>query len=70
MTPGFPAGETERMVALLTEWVKYRGRRKGAGLREIKSAFGICRVLKGHLCFIHFMYPQHRALCQAHSRCS
>ena len=42
MTPGFPAGEIERMVALFTEWEKCRGRRKGTGLRGVKSAFRIC----------------------------
>lgn len=63
MTPGFPAGEIERMVALFTEWEKCRGRRKGAGLREVKSAFRIRGVLKGRLRLIHCMYPQHIALC-------
>lgn len=42
MTPGFPAGEIERMVTLFTEWEKCRGRRKGIGLRGVKSAFRIC----------------------------
>ena len=71
MTSDFPTGETGRMVSPLTERERYRGRKKGAGLREIKSALGVCKLLEtpSSLCYSLYIL-QLLALYPAHSRCS
>lgn len=61
MTPGIPTGGTGRTVAHFSEWRKWKGRRKGTGLREIRSAVGACRVFEGRVLGLLYI-PEHSAL--------
>ena len=65
-TLGFPTGETETMVAPLTDWESLGGRKKGTGLREATSILGVCKILETQ----NSLYIlQLLALYPAHSRC-